>query len=189
MALQYTSRTGKTYYLHTGPKRGGGIQYFVSTKAGGTLADHLPEGFEIHESVHGQVFLRRKQPRLIRDEEIACVEEQMRRQSGKSLFKAEVQGETLTIFESSDCSDDLSSHFGFPARDRLKEELRERFASYQAVMRFTLVDPDRRLFLPERYCFRGSVDDWISIGPPQPMKQAAINYLKHLGRESLFELF
>ena len=56
-------------------------------------------------------------------------------------------------------------------------------------MRFVLVDKAERLFAPERYCFRGSVDDWISIGPPAPLEKLAAKYLKHLGRESFFELF
>jgi hypothetical protein len=72
MPVQHTSRTGKTYYLHTGQKRGGGIQYFFSTKRTGALAERVPDGFEIYESVRGQVFLRRTVPKLIHDEETAC---------------------------------------------------------------------------------------------------------------------
>jgi hypothetical protein len=30
MPIIHTSRTGKQYYLHTGPKRGGGVQHFFS---------------------------------------------------------------------------------------------------------------------------------------------------------------
>ena len=33
----------------------------------------VPEGFEIYENVGGQVFLRRKQPKLITDEELASI--------------------------------------------------------------------------------------------------------------------
>ena len=44
-------------------------------------------------------------------------------------------------------------------------------ASYMAVMRFVLADPEKRLFLAERFYFRGSVDDWINIsGPAQKRK-------------------
>src|SRR2546427_12391491 len=68
-SVTHTSRTGKTYYLHTGPKRGGGIQHFFSTKSAGKLAERLPEGFEIYDRVNGQVFLRRQQTKLIGDDE------------------------------------------------------------------------------------------------------------------------
>jgi hypothetical protein len=61
--------------------------------------------------------------------------------------------------------------------------------NFQAVVRFILVDPDSCLFAPERYCFRGSVDDWISIGPLDTIGNLASNYLKHLGQDSLYELY
>jgi YHS domain-containing protein len=191
MAIQHTSRTGKTYYLCIGPKRGGGVQYYFSTKPAGALAEHLPEGFEVHESIHGQVFLRRKQPRLIWDEEIACIEDRLRQQRGNTLYEVEVRGETFTIFESQDHFGAIAAHFGgFPLRDPSKQdELRRQFASYQPVMRFILVDAAKRQFAPERYCFRGSVEDWIPIGPPDSIQKLAAKYLKHLGQESFFELF
>jgi hypothetical protein len=39
-------------------------------------------------------------------------------------------------------------------------------ATYMAVMRFVLADPEKRLFWAERFCFRGSLDNWIDIGGP-----------------------
>jgi hypothetical protein len=188
MAITHTSRTGNTYYLHTGPRRGGGVQHFFSTKSSGSLADELPAGFEIHESVNGQVFLRRAQPRLIREEETTIIERGLEKQRGLNLYKLETRGSTLTIHESQDTSSGLGDAFPWIGSQK-KAELRERFAHYQPVMRFILVDDEKRLFAPERYCFRGSVEDWIPIGPPEPMKKLAAKYLKHLGRESFFELY
>lgn len=53
-----------------------------------------------------------------------------------------------------------------PASDR---QFRIQNANYMAVLRFILTDPAHRRFTPERFCFRGSVDDWINIGPPAPL--------------------
>jgi hypothetical protein len=53
MAITHTSRSGKIYYLHAGPKRGGALQYFFSTQSTGSLAECLPDGFEVYESVRG----------------------------------------------------------------------------------------------------------------------------------------
>jgi len=59
-----------------------------------------------------------------------------------------------------------------------------------AVMRFVLADPEQRLFLAERFCFRGSVEDWIDIGgPPQKLSSGLKKFIKHLGKESFFELY
>jgi hypothetical protein len=188
MPITHTSRNGKTYYLHTGPKRGGGTQHFFSTKPTGTLAPRLPEGFEVYETVNGQVYLRRQQPSLIRDEERDCIARQLERPRAGKRYKVEVRGEVLTVHES-------SSDFGWLAQvaphlsQRERDASAERFAHYQPVLRFILADAERRWFAPERYCFRGSVDDWISIGPAAPIAQLAAKYLKHLGRESMYELF
>ena len=185
MAIEHTSRTGKTYYLHTGPRRGGGLQYFFSTKSTGSLAEKLPQGFEAYESVHGQVFLRRKTPQLIADEETICIERRLGKQRGRNLYKIELRGKTLTIFESAA----FGNSDALPWVSAQKEaEFRERFAYYQAVLRFTLIDAEKRLFASERYCFRG-MGGWISVGPPDRIERLAAKYIKHLGSESFFELF
>ncbi len=63
------------------------------------------------------------------------------------------------------------------------------FAHYMAVLRFTLVDKNPRAFVAERFCFRGIVDDWIPIGGPNSLAAHVRAFVKHLGRDSLFELF
>src|SRR5205809_7826199 len=100
MAFHYTNRQGKTYYLHVGPKRGGGLQHFLSTKKKGELADALPEGFEIYESVNGPVYLRRKIASQIEDSELAGIQEKLDRHRGSGhQYKAEVRGATIIIHE------------------------------------------------------------------------------------------
>jgi hypothetical protein len=56
------------------------------------------------------------------------------------------------------------------------------------MLRFTLVDEEKRLFDAERWCFRGSIDTWISLAGPRPLETHARKYLPHLNRESFFEL-
>jgi hypothetical protein len=186
--ITHTSRTGSTYYLHTGPKRGGGTQHFFSTKPAGLLAHRLPDGFEVHETVNGQVHLRRRRPKLIRDDELDCIRSQIDTPRAGHRYQVEARGDVLTIHESSrdlGLLAELAPHLSPREDDRLAEHT----AHYQPVLRFILVDAERRLFAPERYCFRGSVDDWISIGPPATVNKLAVKYLKHLGQDSMFDLF
>jgi len=109
MPFTYNSRTGKTYYLHTGPKRGGGTQHFFSKKSAGTLAGQLPAGFEVYETVNGQVYLRRQQPKLIHDAERECIAKHLTKPQPGHRYKVEIQAKTLTVHESAqDIGEDLS---------------------------------------------------------------------------------
>lgn len=188
MPVIHKSRTGKTYYLHSGPKRGGGVQHFFSTKSAGNLVENLPPEFEIYETVNGQVYLRRQQPQLIHNEERDLIVRPLEKRPVGPRYKVEVRGDTLTIHESTQDFDGMRKRFP-QISDSAFEAVNKESRGYQAVLRFILVDAERRLFAPERFCFRGSVDDWISIGPAEPIKRLAAQYLKHLGKDSLFELF
>jgi hypothetical protein len=57
------------------------------------------------------------------------------------------------------------------------------------MLRFVLIDNAKRKFIAERYCFLGSIDDWINIGGPDRLENLTKKFLKHLGKESFFELF
>jgi len=63
-----------------------------------------------------------------------------------------------------------------------------RSVQYAPMLQFILDDEKRRTFTAQRYCFRGSVDDWIDIGYG-PLTTLVKQYVKHLGQESYFELF
>ena len=189
MAFAYTTRRGKTYYLHAGPKRGGGIQHYVSTDPKGPVADAVPEGFEIYETPNGQVYLRKKKPVRIQPTELVLVEEELqRRQTSQHCYLAVVSDDKLIIHEGDTRIDALREiNVRFSASGL--EEYAKRNANYMPVMRFVLQDDDKRVFRPERCCFRGSVEDWISIGEPDQLRKLTAKFLKHLGRDSLYDLY
>ena len=62
-------------------------------------------------------------------------------------------------------------------------------ATYSPMMRFTLEDKEKRLFSAERFCFMGGIDDWIYIGTDDSLNKQAKKYIRHLGKESFFELY
>ena len=75
MSIAHVSRTGKVYYLHGRPGKGGKHNFFFSTDDDGEGVDIIPEGFEIHENIRGQVFLRHIPKKLITDHAPALPEE------------------------------------------------------------------------------------------------------------------
>jgi len=190
MSIQHISRTGKTYFLTSVPGKTGKPKYYFSTRPGATQVDSLPKGFEIYENVNGQVFLRRKTPRLITDTELELVNAALKRHAEEWRYKVEVKKNALIIHEASDNSAALE-RIALPwlnQSDIARSVIQS--ASYTAVLKFILVDDEKRLFLAERFCFRGAINDWIGIGAgPQTLRAATRNFIKHLGQESFFELF
>ena len=61
--------------------------------------------------------------------------------------------------------------------------------TYSPIMKFTLEDEANRTFIAERYCFLGSVDDWIYVGESATLKSLVKKYVNHLGQDSFFDLF
>jgi hypothetical protein len=190
MSIQHTARTGKTYHLHVIAGKDGKPKYHFSTRPDGALAESVPQGFEIYENVHGQIFLRRKTPQLITDQEWALVKAALRRHADEWRYKVEVKKNAMIIYEA---ADNLSSLEGIAAPWVSKNAIKQtaiRSVTYTAMMRFVLADRVQRLFLADRFCFRGAVDDWIDIGGlPQKLPIVIRNFIKHLGSDSLFELF
>jgi hypothetical protein len=177
-------------YLHVGQGKSGKPNYFFSTEPNGPLMNSVPEGFEIYENVGGQVFLRRKQPKLITDEELAMVKEALKRHAEEWRYRVEVKNTAVISHEAPDNTAGLES-IALPwiSKATIKEAAIQN-ATYMAVMRFVLADPEKRLFWAERFCFRESVDNWIDIGgPAQKLSVVLKKFIKHLGKESIFELY
>ena len=71
----------------------------------------------------------------------------------------------------------------------LSEVEKSKFKHYVAVLRFVLGDKESRTFVTERFCFRGSVNRWIHLDGPANLPDQLKKYVKHLGRESMYDLF
>lgn len=108
--------------------------------------------------------LRRVVVPLITADEVARVQRLLDGLRTSLLYVLEVKGTHLIIHEAESHSS-LLAMFAPHVSPQAIREVSARTASYQAVMRFELVDREKRLFAPERFCCRGSVDGWISIGP------------------------
>jgi hypothetical protein len=189
MPIQFKNRKGKTYYLHKGKTKTGAPQDFFSMKAEGDLAQAIPEGYEIYENPNAQVFLRKIQPKLIWDSERATVEKHLPGFPGS--FICDIKGKMITIFEADQDIKSLEESFRSLAFPRLIDtaELVRTATTFSAVFRFILKNAEKRLFTLERYCFKGSIDDWMYIAGPEQLDSLAREYLKHLGQQSFYELY
>ncbi len=187
--VEYTNRKGKTYYLHAGRMKKGNPRYHFSMKPPAELVKEIPEGYEIYENPNAQVYLRKIMPKEILDEEMAILEKELGAHAKPTKYIIDTKGKVINIFwtdQSGPRAGELSSFLGMARM----EEFYERHAFFSPMIRFTLVDPQKRLFIAERYCFRGSIDDWMHLlgGGADSLQTLAARYVRHLGEESFYEL-
>lgn len=190
--ITYVNAKGRTYYLHQGVTKTGKPKYHFSPKSEGNLVEVIPDGYEIYEHPNAQVFLRQIQPKLITDAERQVVENGMQKYSGVSHYKIDVKGKAILIYSSGQGIAALGSIFqDFPMSAEEKSELMatfDRSVHYTPVMKFELIDENKRLFATQRYCYRGSIDDWIHIGTSGELPLLVRRYVKHINKESFFDL-
>jgi hypothetical protein len=191
MPIQYVNRRGDTYFLHEGKTKTGKTKWFFSKKAAGNLAEAIPAGFEIYENHDALVLLRKIVPLPTTEAEIETVEDGVRKFAAAAHFLVEAKGDSIVVFVADDETDYLEKiagpRFGLIGRDRLAS-LMQRYLRYMPMMRFVLVDEEERLFSVERWCFRGSIDDWIPLAAGGDLASMVKKYAPHLGKESFYDL-
>ncbi len=190
MPVVHKNRKGDTYYLHQGKSKKGNPKFFFSRKSEGDLVQAIPEGYEIYENPNAQVFLRKLQPRFIRDDEKSLVEKEINKLERPYRYTMDVKGKVITVFESVQDQEILRETFEdflMPKKD-IRAAL-ERITSFMPVLKFILVDDKERTFRVERFCFLGSVDDWMPVGGTGSLRELADKYIPLLGQDSFYELF
>ncbi len=191
MTVKHTNRKGKTYYLHQGTTKTGKPKYFFALRNEGELVETIPTGYDIYENPNAQVFLRRKRTPIITDEEIATVAAGMRQYCRVKDFIIDVKKNTIVIYTPDQDVDSLVDSLSFMpgARESKVQAIREHALTYSPMLQFVLTDKAKRVFEARRYCFLGSIDDWIFIGEVGVLSKLVKTYVPHLGEESYFELY
>lgn len=191
MPIQYVNRLGKTYFLRQDKTKTGKPKWLFSTKKEGDLAEAIPEGYEIYENHNAQVFLRKKIPKLITEDEVAIVESGLRNLAKRTYFFLDVKKDSIIVYLAHQNTEFLEgsvqARFGPKDRAALEAET-QKFLTYLPMMCFTLVDEQKRLFSVDRWCFRGSIDDWIALAKADGLSKQVKKYVPHLSQESFFEL-
>lgn len=198
MVYKHCNRRGDVYLLQAGQTRTGKRRYYFGRKLTGEAVQEVPAGYEVFESPErGQVYLRRRRPTCIAPIEREIVAEGIRRLSNLEHFLVDVEDDCLVVYLPTKRGkevDDLVCFLAGPqalqaprfreARDQVIRESR-----YEKLMRFELLDPQRRLFDVQRWCFRSWCAGWIQLAGPAPLSDLVERYAEHLGEESFYELF
>ena len=191
MAYIHTNRKDKVYYLHQGKTKTGKPKYYFSQSNKGDTIDSIPYGYEVYENANAQVFVRRLQPKIITEREVQLVKDSIKAYTKLSHFFVEAKGDKIIVCTTDQDVDALRSlvspfvEFGGIKFDNFIDKT----VSFTPVMRFVLSDKEERIFYTERFCFRGSIDNWIYLGTSGgTLLSQLMQYIKHLGQESFYEL-
>ena len=191
MTVTFTNRKDKTYYLHEGRTKLGKPKYFFALRDEGDLVEAIPAGYEVYENPNSQVFLRRIKPQIVTDEEVAVVEAGMQQYCHIKQFIVDVKKNTITIYTPDQDVDLLSQTLSRLAGSRgtSVNAVLKTVLSYSPMLQFVLTDRVSRVFETQRYCFLGSIDDWITIGDKGMLPRLVKAYVRHLGEDSFYYLY
>ena len=199
MTLEYTNRKGDVYIPQAGKTKTGKPRYWCGQKLTGEPLDAIPVGYEFREDPASSIVtLRKVRPTEISPLEIEILSDGIRKYAGLEYFIVDVEGDSLVVYISdrgADMADEMFARFGrhllvSPSRVQETKDWIMRHSHYTKMMRFRLVDPAERLFVAQRWCFRGSVDDWIGLGirTRAPLPDLVRTYVQDLGKDSFYDL-
>jgi hypothetical protein len=198
MVYEYRNRRGDVYHLQARRTRTGKPSYYLGRKLTGEPVADVPAGHEVHESPErGQVYLRKARPTRITATEREVVAEGIRQRSNVAHFLVEVEDDCLVVYLPTRKREEVNELVQMLAGpDALQvprfRQARDQFireSPHEKVMRFSLIDAERRLFRVERWCFLSSHDGWLHLSGPAELFELVEAYAEHLGEESFYELF
>lgn len=191
MPVTYTNRLGQSFILCRRANKQGRLQYcfVLQPSPEDERIAKLPAGYTIHESVHGRVTLRSGRARRpIEPAELEYLREFLRRRPRLSCCRVEDRANAILVFEPGGISYDerlrrqLSSH----PEGTWAIDLRR--ATYDAVIRFRLVDATHRVFAADRMRFSGHLQGWWKLDQRGSILDLAEALLPHLMHTSFYEL-
>ncbi len=190
--MNYVNRKGDVYYVFQGVTKTGKPKYYVSLKAksnAGVRIDSLPSDFELFESpTDARVSIQKRIPSDIYDNELQFVRERINLIVRSVKTRVVCEGRSIVIYESASPDEFKSMAAVFGGLTSRFVDVMQSTSPMSPAFRFKLIRKKERVFEAQRFCFRGGIDDWISLHHDGPLDELCQNYLKHLGKESFYEL-
>jgi len=194
MPITYTNRKGFNYFLNKGVTKTGKPRYYFAREQKDAPVEEIPVGYEIEESVNAIVSLVKVRPQLIRPEESASVDAALKKHPKAQNYRVTIKTDQIMIYEGiGGGMDSLRIILGQAGlnietvEERLQEEL-DRYTQFTPVMRFILDNQETREYQAERWCYSGSIDDWIYAGHYGKIDKLAKKLIPKLGTDEFYEL-
>lgn len=178
-----------------GATKTGKPRYYFARQQKGEPVEEIPQGYQVDESVNGIVSLAKSRPQLIPSEEAASVEAALKRHPKARSYRVAVKNDQITIYKAIGSGiESLRIILGqaglkmYHVEDRMQAKT-DRYTQFIPVMRFILDNSETREYHAERWCYRGSIDDWIYAGHSGKIGQLAKKLTPKLGTDEFYELY
>lgn len=193
MALSIENSKGKAYFIKSRKTKKGNTTYYMTKKEDSSCLSEVPEGYEVFEKFDSNVlYIRKRKESLFDLKEINLLQASLQQNDSLADFKVDIDGKILSIYTADkEINDRQFSSLIEPFYSRLQiDEYRSMWIRFEERMRIIIHgNKQEREFEIKRYCYRGSVDDWIRVGVESDIKLVVRNYLVHLGRDSYYDLY
>jgi hypothetical protein len=185
--MSYTNRKAKTYFFReVEGKRGKRIA--CSTRESENDLTEIPETHEIAESPNGQVSCRAKMVSAISDEERKMAEEQCPKLVRKGVETVVAVKKKELVIHSRESSGLEGLACNFPGIQLAAFQSLADNVPFEAVLKFELVDGQKRTFAAYRKCWAGGETDWLFLNEGTLLSLLK-KYVRHVEKESFYELF
>ena len=197
MPITHTNRKNVTYTLYRCTTKTGKLRhYFARQSAKGTPCQAIPDGYEVSETPNGRVSIVKSRPKRVRQSEADMIQRILDNEHpSPSKYRIFVRHNCIDIYERVDSgADNLIDMFrqrglGFAVDRREFREWCDSRARFEAVMRFTLLDEETRMYQAQQMYYLGSIKDWINVGEVDGLEVLARDMIGRLGTESFSELY
>jgi len=193
MARIIENSRGKSYFIKSKKTKKGNTTYYVTKKEDETCLDEIPTGYEVFEKYDsGLMFIRKKKSSLFSLREINAIKKGLEKNKSIIDYRINLHGGELAIYtaekEINDTSfESLKDLFYTQSQKSHYKSIWKRFEERMQIK--IVQDKSGKYFEVKRYCYRGSVDDWITIGVESDIGVVGDKYLTHIGKDSYYELF
>jgi hypothetical protein len=191
MPLSYQNRYQQTYYFKKVPTEKGHFRYYTTKTITDNCIDDLPRGYEFYEHPeYAIVFLRKKIPLFLEEQEISTVHKAITELAHIKDFVVEARGRKIQVFITDINADFLEQNFQDIVEKSSKTvtELLQQVQRFDLRLIFVLEHPLLRIFRVQKCSFAGFQKRWIDLEKSNDIAYLAQKYCFHLGRDTYYKL-
>ena len=191
MPIEFKNIRQQAYYIKSKKTKKGNTTYFMTRKKDEKCLDKIPQGYEVFERYDtGMMYIRKMKKSNFQIHEIKIIENELEANQSIIGYKLDINGDQIKIYVAEKEENERIAQTFDDSFLLQKIRFSEKFKRFDEKIIINIkVSKQGKEFEIMRFCYLGSVDDWIVIDTGNNLELLTKKYLIHLGKESYYELF